>query len=264
MVFEILGVIKVLPPLLAIFLISFLISFLITIVYKFTTNQKFMKTIHQEMKDLRQEIKNTKDTSQVGALNKRLMEKTMKQIMHSMKSTFITIIPIFIIFGWMNGNLAFVQAEPGEEFTASITFNPENAGAGNASLQSETLEMLSDATQEISDDKVVWKLKGEEGKHEILYTFGTETYKREVILTNAWEYADPHLEKKRTFFGVINMGDKNPIKPESEIRRVAVDLKPLHPLGGFEIFGWQPGWLATYFLFTLSLTFPMRKLMKVH
>jgi len=262
MVLEILELIKVLPPLFAIFLLSFFISLLITIVYKFTTNQKFMKMLHHDMKSLREEIKNIKDPAQAGALNKRLMEKTMQQIMHSMKSTFITIIPIFIIFGWMNSNLAFIQATPGEEFTASMTFN--YGTTGTASIQSDTLEIIDNTTQEISDGKASWKINGGEGKHEILYTFGNETYKREVILTKEWKYADPYLEKKRSLLGVINLGDKNPIKPESKIRMVAVDLKPLHPFGGFELFGWQPGWLATYFLFTLALTFPMRKLMRVH
>src|SRR3989344_5491680 len=225
MVLEILELIKVLPPLFAIFLLSFFISLLITIVYKFTTNQKFMKMLHHDMKSLR--------------------EETMQQIMHSMKSTFITIIPIFIIFGWMNSNLAFIQATPGEEFTASMTFN--YGTTGTASIQSDTLEIIDNTTQEISDGKASWKINGGEGKHEILYTFGNETYKREVILTKEWKYADPYLEKKRSLLGVINLGDKNPIKPESKIRMVAVDLKPLHPFGGFELFGWQPGWLATYF-----------------
>ena len=221
-----------------------------------------MKSIQADMKSLRKEIKDTKDPSQVGALNKRLMGMTMQQMTHSMKSTFITIIPIFLIFGWMNGNISFEQAVPGEEFTASVTF--EKDIMGSVSLEADTLELLSNSTQEISDNKAVWNLKGEKGTHKITYRYGTETYQREVILTNKWKYADPHLEKKRTLFGIVNLGDKEPIKPESSIQRVAVDLTPVHPFGGFELFGWNPGWLATYFFFTLALTFPMRKLMRVH
>ncbi|MAG15754.1 hypothetical protein CMO88_01705 [Candidatus Woesearchaeota archaeon] len=262
MVLEFLDIIKVLPPVGAIVLISFFISILITIVYKFTTNQKFMKELHAEMKSLRQEIKNTKDTAQATALNKRLMEKTMQQVMQSMKSTFITIIPIFMIFGWLSGNLAFAQVTPDTEFTASITF--DNDVTSTASIESETLQILTNKTESINQNTALWKLKGEQGTHEILYTFEDETYARDVIITNDWQYADPHLEKERTLFGIINLGDKNPIKPDSKIKRVAVDLQPTRPFGNFELFGWKPGWLATYFFFTLLLTFPIRKLMKVH
>ena len=257
-----LDIIRSLPPLAAIFLISFFISFLITIVYKFATNQKFMKALHHEMKSLRAEIKATKDSSQIGALNKQLMEKTMKQMMHSMKATLITIIPIFFIFGWMSGNIAFAQVAPGEEFTSSITF--DQGATGSASISSETLDIISNSTQPILNNEVSWSLTGEEGTHEITYRYGDETYKRQVILTNDWKYLDPYLEKRSSFFGIINLGDKNPIKSESKINRIAVDLPRIHPFGGFLLFGWQPGWLATYFFFTLLLTFPMRKLMKVH
>ncbi len=256
------GIIKSLPPAAAIFLVSLFVSLLVTLVYKLTTNQKLMKSLHLEMKSLRDEIKNIKDPSQAASLNKQLMEKTMQQMMHSMKSTFITIIPAFLIFGWLNANMAFVQAAPGEEFTASMAFT--KGTEGTAAISSATLEILSNATQEIKDAKASWKLKGEKGTHQITYSFGNETYSRSAMLTDKWEYSDPYLEKKKTLFGLISVGDKNPIKPDSKITRVAVDLQPTRPFGNLSLFGWNPGWLGAYFIFTLLLTFPIRKLLKVH
>ena len=254
-------IIRSLPPFAALFLISLFISVMVTIVYKFATNQKVMKALQSEMKLLRSKIKEIKDPSQVGSLNKQLMEKTMQQMTHSMKSTFITIIPIFLIFGWMSSNLAFGSVAPGEEFAASIEF--DEGTTGNATLSSDNLEILDEATREISEDRVTWRLKGDEGRHNIMYSFGDETYTREVILTDEWDYVDPHLEKKRTFLGLINIGDENPVKPESEIKKISVDLPPVRPLG-ITLFGWKPGWLATYFFFMLALTFPIRRLLKVH
>lgn len=257
-----LEIIKSFPPIVAIFLVSLAISFLVTIVYKLTTNQKFMKALHADMKSLRDEIKTAKDPSQATELNKRLMEKTMQQIMHSMKSTFITIIPIFFIFGWMGNNMAYSNIEPGKEFTTTMAF--EKAATEEATIASETLELLSNSTQQIQAEKAQWKLNGSEGEHKISYTYGDETYYRAAILTEKWQYADPILEKKKKLFGIINIGDKQPIKQDSQIRSISVDLKPIRPLGDFELLGWKPGWLATYFIFTLLLTFPIRKLLKVH
>lgn len=256
--------IRAFPPAVALFLISLFISTMATLVYKFATDQKVMKTLHLEMKFLRKQMKEVKDPGQVGALNKRLMEKTMQQMTHSMKATFITLIPIFFIFGWMSSNLAFDNAVPGEEFTASIEFN--EGVEGTATISSDTLELLDNGSMEISEDKVTWRLKGGEGTHEILYSFGDETYKREVIVTNDWNYVDPHLEPKKTFLGIINRGDSNPIKEGSKIKKISVDLSPVRPLGGFTLpFRNQPvGWLFTYFIFMLTLTFPIRKLLRVH
>jgi len=254
---------KSFTPVLAIFIVSLFVSVLITIVYKFTTNQTLMKSLHAEMKSLRAEIKNTKDTGGAGQLNKRLMELTMKQAMHSMRSTFITIIPIFLIFGWMQGNFAFEQATPEEVFTTTMYFAQETSGQAfiTASLD---LEILSEATQNISDNKASWEVKGPAGDHQITYEFGEETYARDVIITDAWRYADPILEKKRTLFGIINLGDDKPLAEASKINRIAIDLNGIHPFGGFTLFGWRPGWLAVYFLFTVGMTFPIRRLFKVH
>ena len=257
-----LDALKSLPPLAAIFLVSLAISFLVTIVYKFTTNQKFMKLLHADMKSLRDEIKTAKDAAHATDLNKRLMEKTMQQIMHSMKSTFITIIPIFFIFGWMGNNMAFSNLEPGEEFTTTMAFG--KAAAEEATIEAETLQILSNTTQQVTGNTAQWKLKASEGEHKITYFYGDETYARTAIATSRWEYADPSLEKKKALLGVINIGDKQPIKQDSQIQKITIDLKPVRPLGDFEIFGWKPGWLATYFIFTLLLTFPIRKLLKVH
>ena len=41
----------------------------------------------------------------------------MKYMSHSFKPTLITIIPIFIIFGWMSHVFAFDSIHPNQEFT---------------------------------------------------------------------------------------------------------------------------------------------------
>lgn len=251
-----------LPPVATIFLISLAISLAVTVIYKFTTNQKLMKRLQSEMKSLRDEIKNIKDPSKAAALNKRLMEKTMQQIMHSMRSTLLTVVPIFLIFTWMSANLAYSQAVPGEEFTASIEF--EHEVSGEANISSETLKILTDPSQQVEGKKARWTLTGEEGTHAIRFTYRNDVYDRNVILTEDWRYADPVLEKKRKLLWLINIGDADPIKEESSIRQVSVDLEPTYPFGDFRLFGWQPGWLAAYFIFTLALTFPIRKLLRVH
>ena len=250
------------PPIVVIFLIALFVSFLVTVIYKFATNQKVLKALQEEMKSLRQEIKKINDPSKAMHLNKQLMDKTMQQMKHSMKSTMITIIPMFLIFGWMSGNLAFHSALPGEEFEASITF--ESEAFGEANLTSETLEIITDPVQKVQGEEVRWTLRGEEGTHKMVFHYGGESYTREVILTEKWEYADPYLEKENKILGIINIGDQNPLEKDSNIKRIAVELNPVRPFGDFILFGWKPGWLATYFLFTILLTFPVRRLMKVH
>jgi len=51
------------------------------------------------------------------------MQTNSKYMMQSMKSTFITFLPIILIFGWMNANIAYEPLFPNEEFTIDAVFN---------------------------------------------------------------------------------------------------------------------------------------------
>jgi len=61
-----------------------------------------MKEIKQEMKDLQKKMKEFKDQPEKAmAIQKQIMEKTMKQMMQSIKPTLITFLPIILIFTWL-------------------------------------------------------------------------------------------------------------------------------------------------------------------
>ena len=122
----ILGPLLNFPTLLAVIILSFVISLIITIVYKYTTNQDLMKQLKEEMKEFQREIKELKkDPERAMQVQKKSMQTNMKYMMHSMRSTLFSIVPIIIIFGWMNSNLAFDPILPGQEFTTSVVFGDD-------------------------------------------------------------------------------------------------------------------------------------------
>src|SRR5574342_401288 len=121
------------PPLLAIALVSFVISLLITLIYKWTTNKQAM------------------------AVNMQYMAK-------SMKSTFITFIPILLIFGWMSANFAFEPLMPNQEFTLAATLQKEIAGNVSVTVP-EGLEVVGDSTKQIENGMATFTLKGSEGDY---------------------------------------------------------------------------------------------------
>jgi len=251
-----------LPPLLAIGTIGFVLSFLITIVYKYATNQKVLKQIREDMKSIQQELKASRgDQAKASELNKRLLQKTGEQMKQSMRSFIFTLVPVLLIFSWMQGHVVYESITPNQDFTTTAWF--EDGASGNITLQAKGLTLLSPATQQPADDKIIWKLKGDAGNYELEYSYQNEFYQRQLIITNQWAYKDQSLEKGNSIFG-INLGDKVPIRKESDIKKITTDHRPQHPMGSFRLFGWQPGWLMTYIMFTLVFTFPLRKLLKVH
>ena len=89
-------------PLTTLIIISFVITLIVTIAYKYLTNQELMKTLKEDGKKLQAEMKNNKDnTAKMLEIQKQAMEKNMKYMMHSFTPTFITFIPLLIIFTWL-------------------------------------------------------------------------------------------------------------------------------------------------------------------
>ncbi|MFH1181848.1 MAG: EMC3/TMCO1 family protein [Candidatus Woesearchaeota archaeon] len=238
-----------LPPFWAIMVVALVLSILITIIYKYTTNQKELKNIREETKTIQNEMKAAKgDMQKMTELNQRLLKMTSQQMKHTLKSYIFTFLPVILIFGWLQGHIAYYPIMPSEQFTTTVVFK-EGASAENITLSAPGLEMLSPAAQEISDNKVVWKLKGDAGGYSLEYTYGKEIYLRDVIISKEWKYA--------------NAAPNKGIPKESSVNSITVNLKPVHPFG-FSIFGWQPGWFATYFILTMLFTFPLRKVLKVY
>ncbi|MBN2454639.1 DUF106 domain-containing protein, partial [Candidatus Woesearchaeota archaeon] len=249
------------PPIVAIALISLLLSAFITVIYKYTTNQKMLKQIRGEMKELQKELKASRtDPKKASELNQQILKKTGQQMKHSMRSYIFTIIPVILIFSWMQGHVAYYNISPGEEFTTTAWF--KEGADGEMTLTAEGLEILSEETQQPEEGKAVWALKGASGDYSIEYEYAGEIYRRDITITDEWKYTDPMLEKEKKIFG-LNIGDKTPIRKDSDIVRITTDLKPVRPYGGFKIFGWQPGWLAAYIIFALIFTIPLRKILKV-
>jgi len=238
-----------LGPFWAILIISLLISVIITLVYKWVTDQKLMKSLKDEQKDMQKKIKSLKDNPpEMMKVQKEAMKKNMAYMKHSFKPTLITILPIIVIFGWMAAHLAFEPIYPGE--TYSITAMFEKGTTGQAELiPDKNTELLSDAVQDINSE-VTWKMKSKtEGTHILEVKHGDQSHTKKVLITKELiDYEEPF-----TLF------------EHSELTQIKINYNKLKPLGpDFSIFGWQPGWLGLYIIFSLVFSMGLRKILKIY
>lgn len=89
-------------PLFGIGVVAFIFTLIVTLIYKYTTDQIFMKDVKSEIKDIQKQMKEHKeDHKKVMDLQKIVMEKNMKYMMHSFKPMLFTFIPVILIFGWL-------------------------------------------------------------------------------------------------------------------------------------------------------------------
>ncbi len=249
---DFLNIVLNLPPLAAILVLSVIISAVTTVVYKYTTNQKVMKEIKDDVKRMQAEIRTTKEPGRAAQLQKEMMKRSMQQMNSSWKSMLVTIIPLFLLFGWMQTHLAYNPISPGEEFTATAYFAQE--AEGNITLSAtKSLNILTEPVQEIKGGKAAWSLKGEkEGSYTLSYSFENELYTQNILVTNEFRYESPILAKPKS------------IKKDSRVERIVINLKSLQPFGDVALLGWKPGWLATYIIFSIVTSILFRKWLKIY
>ncbi|MBR9691704.1 DUF106 domain-containing protein [Candidatus Woesearchaeota archaeon] len=243
-----------LPVFWSILIISLIVAVLITMVYKWMTDQHLMKTLKEDIKKFQKEMKELKDNpKEFMAVQKRAMETNMKYMMHSMKPTLITFIPIIIIFGWLNAHLAFEPIMPGQEFTTSAIFDIEHEGEIKI-IAPEGVELVSEEMQKIecvkekglifSKDicKAEWVLKGPKGNYLLEYEFNSKKYTKELLITEERSYEKPVKVIK-----------------EDELKSLNIGNKKVKPIPGIPF-----GWLGTYIIFSIIFSMSLRKIMKLH
>ncbi|MBS3158792.1 DUF106 domain-containing protein [Candidatus Woesearchaeota archaeon] len=234
----------------AVIFISFLISLIMTLAYKWMTDQHLMKSLKEDMKSHQSEIKKHKDNPQkMLELQKLAMDKNMKYMMHSMKPTLVTFIPIIIIFGWLSSSLAYVPLYPTMEFSVTLDFLPAATGHVEVIAPKEItiLEEQTDAKylKTIQNNQATFKLKGTTpGEYILDFKHEEKTYSKDILISTTQQY--------KPILKAIN---------DDAIKSIKINHQELKIIN---LFGWKLGWLGTYILTSIIFSMGLRKLLKLH
>jgi uncharacterized membrane protein (DUF106 family) len=234
------------PPLLGIFLLSLIITLTINLIYKFTTDQKEMKRLKDQIEDYRKKIKEARDNpKKMMKLNNEAMSVNMQYMGKSLKPTLFTFLPIIFIFAWMNANFTYAPLDAGEPLIVNAQFL--EGFSGKATLTSETLTSKN-VQAELKDGEdgpfASFAVSGAQGPHNFTINYNEFSYNGTV-----WFGEKP---TQQVFVG------KGPVQ------QITVDYPRIRPLGSVSLFGWRPGWLAVYIFLSIALSISTRKLMKIY
>lgn len=237
-----------LGPFWAIIILALVISLLITLVYKFFTNQSEMKRLKGQQKDFQKRLKELRSKpEEMMKVQKEAMKVNMEYMKHSFKPTLITMIPILIIFGWMAAHLTYEPIYPGEPYSITANFAEELKDKEAELIVFEGTEILSDVKQKINSG-ATWNLKSSEGEYSLTVKVGDEEQSKDVLITEELSYA-PALENYE----------------HSGIESIQINYNKLKPLGpNISLFGWKPGWLGLYIIFSIVFSMALRKLMGLY
>ncbi len=241
----VLGPLFRLPLAAAVIIISFFIALIITIIYKYTTDQTMMKQLKDEMKDLQKKAKELRTQPEKAMkVQQKIMQANMKYMKQSFKSTLFTFLPIILIFGWLQANIAYEPIQPGQEFNVIANMRSGEVGTVKITVP-EGVTIISDAEKEISDNTVYWTLSADSG-----------TYL--LDLKHNSDLAQKELKVDAEKYGKVEERYKNSFKS------ITISYEKSKPFGALSILGWQPGWLGTYIIFSMIFSLLLRKVMKLY
>ncbi len=236
----------------AIFIISLILTLIITLIYKLVTNQKLLKSLKEELKEMQKELKKLKDNpKKMMKKQKEMMSKNMEYMKHSMRSTLVTIIPVIVVFGWLNAHLAYQPLVANEPFNLTVDFSEVPSTQPEIKLP-EGITLLEGYPKK-SESTVLYSLNASPGNYQapaIVIEYKNESCEIPVYVASS---GSEHEYYPR----VVNCNTEH-------IKKAEVYLKPLRPLGNLSIFGWHPGWFGTYIILSLILSMIIRKLLKVY
>ncbi len=234
---------------LGIIVFSALITFLVTLGYKYFSNQGEMKRLKERQKEFQAEMKALRDKpEEMMKVQKEAMSVNFEYMKHSFKPMLITMLPVLIIFSWMAGHLSFEPIYPGESYSVTAVFKEGLVGKAVISV-SEGTEVLNGVEQEIKEGKATWSLRSaKEGEYTVKVKQGTVEQSRTVLVSKELKVAD-----------ALN------VFSHSDIEQINVNYAKLKPLGDKAVlFGWYPGWLAWYLVFSILFSIGLRKVMDVY
>lgn len=234
-------------PFWGIFFLSLVISFIIILAYKYFSNQSEMKRLKEEQKEYQKKFKELKDKpEEMIKLQKEAMGKNFEYMKHSFKPTLITMLPILLIFGWMTAHLSFEPIYPGETYSVTAFFKEEIAGEAKIIVDNET-QLFSPEVQK-ADKSITWNMKSSEGERFFTVKLGEQEQTKKVLISKQLD-TEP----------AMNLYD------HSDITQIKINYNKLRPLGPtFSLFGWQPGWLGLYIIFSLLFSLLLRKVFNIY
>jgi uncharacterized membrane protein (DUF106 family) len=241
-----------LPYFWLIFIISLLVTLLTTVIYKYTTDQKALREIKKDMKDLKGKLKkHSADQKKMMSIQKEMLDKNMIMMKQSFKSMMYTFIPLILIFAWMNATIAYEPIMPNSNVTITATISNSYPGElskiNASSIPPATI--TRNAGYDPGNDKikaVQWIMETkEEGTYTVLIESETFKQSKEIIVTNTRKYANPLSQYK-----------------ESQLKSIIIGNEKVKPMQGIPVLGGL-NWLWTYIILSVAMSIGIRKLMNV-
>jgi len=253
--------VAVVPGWLSLTLISAVLGVLLLLIYKYTSNQKAIGRVRDDIKANLLAIKLFKDSFSVTCRSQaRVFGASFKLLFFSIVPMLVMIVPVCLILAQMG---LWYQVRPlhlgDEPVIVRLTVNGTLDTLPQVTLESlPAARTLIGPVRVLSKKELFWKIKPiEEGNHPLIFQVGERRYEKELAIGEGFMRVSPK-RPGADFVDVLLYPLEKPFAADSPVHSISVD----YPARGSQIYG-IPWWIAYFFVASMVFAFLCKPFLKV-
>jgi uncharacterized membrane protein (DUF106 family) len=253
-----LSIIAVLPGWLSNTIISAVTGVLLLFIYKYTSNQKAIGKVRDNIKANMLALKLFKDELAVTLQSQgKVFQGALLLLLHSVRPMLVMILPVSLLLAQMGLWYQFRPLRPGEE--ALVTMKVAPAASNEARiLPDPDIDVTIGPVHVPSKNEVYWQIKpNSEGRHQLVFQLENKTFDKQVVVGEGFMRISaarpgPHWS------GIILHPAEKPFNSESPVRSISVE----YPRRA----SWTSGadwWIVYFFVASMFFALLFKPILKV-
>lgn len=247
----------VLPGWLSATLVSIVSGLVFLIVFKYTSNQRAIKRVKDDIKANLLALKLFKDSAWVALCAQGcILFAAFRLLLFSLAPMVVMIVPVFLILGQL---ALWYQARPlrvGEDAVVTLTLNPTSSAiASNVELEpTNAVDATIGPLHIWSKHEVCWNIQARQsGYHRLVFHLGPQIIEKELAIGDGFMRVSKLRPAWRWLDALINPWEE-PFDSDSPIQSIEIDY-PSRP-------SWTSGtdsWVIYWFIVSMVAGFCFRR-----
>lgn len=253
--------IGMLPGWLSNTIISAVVGVVLLVIFKYTSNQKAIGRVRDDIKAHVLALKLFKDSISVTLRAQgRVFSGSLRLLFHAILPMLVMIIPVSLLLGQMGLWYQYQPLQLGQESIITMKLNG-NIGSLWPDVSLEPMpaaEVTMDQVRVLSKREICWKIKvRESGYHSIVFKVDEQTIKKELAIGDGFMRVSAQRPGLH-FTDILLHPRERPFGPDSIVQSISIDYPDrISRTSGTD---W---WLIYFFVTSLVFAFIFKPFLKV-
>jgi uncharacterized membrane protein (DUF106 family) len=253
--------IGVLPGWLSATLVSAITGVLLLVVFKYTSKQRAIKRVKDDIKANLLALKLFKESASVALLAQAsILRAALKLLVLALVPMLVMVVPVLLILGQLS---LWYQARPlgvSEDAIVTLKLGDVESSRPDVRLEpTDAVEVLVGPVRVRSEHEVCWKIQARQpGHHRLVFTTGNQSGDKDLVIGDRFTRVSS-LRPAQNLIDVVLYPAEKPFNRDSPIQSVAID----YPTRS----SWTSGtdlWVVYWFAVSMVSGFAFRGVLNVN